>query len=76
MPGRNINMLKYLKQMADDQGISSAGRCGYVTFDEIAIQVRNEIYVLIIYEFSEKYIIIYSFQHDLFLISNYISFVF
>lgn len=48
MPGRNINMLKYLKQMADDQGISPAGRCGYVTFDEMAIQVRNEIYVLII----------------------------
>jgi hypothetical protein len=26
--------------MADDQSISPAGHCGYVTFDEMAIQVR------------------------------------
>lgn len=42
-------MLKYLKKMADDQSISPAGRCGYVTFDEMAIQVRRKFIVYIIW---------------------------
>ena len=41
-------LVETLTCMAADRGISPAGHCGYVTFDEMAIQVRNEIYVLII----------------------------
>lgn len=38
-PGRNIEMLKHMKSLAETQDVSPAGCCGYITFDEMSIQV-------------------------------------
>ncbi|KXJ24465.1 hypothetical protein AC249_AIPGENE22554 [Exaiptasia diaphana] len=37
-PGRNLQMLEYMRKQAQAQNISPAGYCGYITFDEMSVQ--------------------------------------
>ena len=47
-PGRNVEMLRHMKSQAQAQDIPPAGYCGYITFDEMSVQVILFIVLLIL----------------------------
>ena len=46
-PGRNVEMLRHMKSQAQAQDIPPAGYCGYITFDEMPVQVILFIVLLV-----------------------------
>lgn len=50
-PGRNVEMLRHMKSQAQAQDIPPAGYCGYITFDEMSVQViLFNIVLLVLYD--------------------------
>ena len=47
-PGRNVEMLRHMKSQAQAQDIPPAGYCGYITFDEMSVQVILFIVLLVL----------------------------
>ena len=47
-PGRNVEMVRHMKSQAQAQDIPPAGYCGYITFDEMSVQVILLFIVLLV----------------------------